>query len=43
MLAIINRINNLPDDIINNIISYTYNVQNKILLNNIENYVETKK
>ena len=42
MLTIINRINNLPNDIINIIIPYTYNVQNKILLNDIENYVETK-
>lgn len=35
-------INKLPDDIIQYIIPYTYQLQNKPLLNDIKNYKETK-
>ena len=36
-------INKLPSDIISIIIPYTYNLQNKQLLDDIINYKETKK
>ena len=34
--------NKLPTDIINHIIPYTYNLQNKDILSDIKNYVESK-
>jgi len=37
------RIQKLPTDIINCIIPYTYNLQNKTLLDDIKNYTETKE
>ena len=36
-------IKKLPNDIIQHIISYTYNFQSKILLNDIISYIETRK
>ena len=38
-----NLISKLPDEIVQHIISYTYNLQNKALLNDIVNYNKTKK
>lgn len=43
MQTIENKIKKLPTDIINHIIPYTYQFQNKILLDDIKNYDETKK
>ena len=42
MKDIYQLISKLPDDIINHIIPYTYNFQNKKLLEDIQNYNETK-
>ena len=39
---ILNKIKNLPLDIIRRIIPYTYNLQNRVLLADIQNYKETK-
>jgi hypothetical protein len=36
-------INKLPSEIINIILSYTYNLQNNVLLEDIRNYINTKK
>ena len=43
MMNLNKLINKLPIEIINSIISYTYNPQSKILLEDIENYHNTKQ
>ena len=42
MLRMQQIMNVLPMDVVRYIIPYTYNVQNKTLLNDIKNYTETK-